>query len=363
MDAASEKAAFRKEILKIFGLCVVWYSCSSGNGVVGKTILNDFPYPLTLTLCQLITVTFLSGPLFYVWRIRPKSDIPWQYYCKMLIPLALGKLVASVTSHISIWKVPVSYAHTVKATMPLFTVVLSRIITGEVQTTKVYSSLIPIIVGVLIATATELSFDMIGLVSALAATAGFSLQHIFSKKVLQESGIHHLWLLYTLAKIALMMCLPLWFIFDVRKMMNDTNLLQNTDPFVLLFLLAVDGFLNFIQNVIAFSVLSLVSPLTYSVCSTTKRILVITVSLLFMKNPITMYNFLGMIFAILGVGLYNKAKYDANKANLKEPVLPFSDKLMKNGYLPERNGKYPPTFIQPLEPFLPNASNVDFRII
>lgn len=67
--------------------------------------------------------------------------------------------------------------------MPLFTVILSKLILGQSQTLPVYLSLVPIILGVIIATVTEISFDMLGLVAALSSTIVFALQNIYTKKV------------------------------------------------------------------------------------------------------------------------------------------------------------------------------------
>ncbi|KAH8386890.1 hypothetical protein KR093_003309 [Drosophila rubida] len=296
-----------RHVAVVILMCLFWYIISSSNNVIGKMVLNEFPFPMTVTLVQLCSITLYSGPFFNLWRIRKYQDIPRSYYMRLIVPLAIGKLLASVTSHISLWKVPVSYAHTVKATMPLFTVILTRLFFGEKQPTLVYLSLLPIITGVAIATVTEISFDMLGLISALISTMGFSMQNIFSKKVvLKDTGIHHLRLLHLLGKLSLFIFLPLWLYMDSLAVFRHTAI-KNLDYRVIA-LLFTDGVLNWMQNIIAFSVLSLVTPLTYAVASASKRIFVIAVSLLILGNPVTWINCLGMTLAIIGVLCYNRAK-------------------------------------------------------
>jgi len=100
-------------VITILFLCLLWYAVSSSSNVVDKMLLSKFPYPLTVTMVQLTSITVYSGLFFNLWGVRKySSNITWSYYLRLIIPLALGKFLATVFSHVSIWKVPVSYAHT-----------------------------------------------------------------------------------------------------------------------------------------------------------------------------------------------------------------------------------------------------------
>merc|ERR1711936_1501437 len=118
-------------------------------------------------------------------------------------------------------------------------------------------------------------------------------------------GMHHLRLLHKLGQMAALMFLPVWLLMDAFKIPSEINS-------EVLVLLAVDGALHWLQNLLAFTLLKLVTPLTYAVANVTKRIAVITASLLLLKNPVTLTNVAGMMMAAFGVFCYNRAKYREN---------------------------------------------------
>lgn len=307
-----------RDTIKIVFLCVIWFCFSSATNIVGKQILTVFPYPTTLTMVQLMVINCFLGPSLTLLNVKESPHVSRRHFMRRIAPLGVGKIMASVSAYISILKIPVSYSHTVKALMPFFVVMLSYIIMRERYPLKVYLSLVPIIGGVLLTTATELQFDLIGLIAALFATLCFALQNIYSKKAMKELHYHHLRLLLVISQIAGIVLFPIWMFTDAWELCSGSkNYLEHLWLFLML---PLNGLFNFGQNIAAFTVLSNVSPVSYSVATVTKRVVIIVTSLLLLRNPVTIYNILGMFIAIVGIAFYNKAKHDTNEKYMKLPT-------------------------------------------
>ncbi|XP_003372042.1 solute carrier family 35 member E1 [Trichinella spiralis] len=213
----------------------------------------------------------------------------------MVVPLAFGKLIAVSSSFVSLYKVPVSYAHTV---------VCARFIMGEKQTKLIYMSLIPILLGVMIATVSEMSFSAVGLCSALCSTFTYALMNAYVKKVIKDTGLHHVRLLGLIAQTSCILLLPVWLIIDVSRYgIVEVGFSKLT----VCCLVSASGFLNFAQNVCTFSLINQLSVLSYAIANVTKRIIVISSSLITLKNPVTPVNVGGMLLAVVGVFGYTQA--------------------------------------------------------
>ncbi|EJD74095.1 hypothetical protein LOAG_18541 [Loa loa] len=307
MDKISTLNNFTLQVAVIF---IAWYFVSSASSIVNKITLQNYPYPVTVALVSLCYVELCSVPVLRLWRIKQPS-ISNYYLIYYIIPISFGKVIAVVSAYVSVWRVSVSYVQTVKATMPLFAVFCARIVLKERQTKRVYLSLIPIIIGVAIATFTELSFDLGGLLSALLSTGIYSVLNVFVKKVLEGADVHPLYLLALNSRIAAILLFPIWCFRDGLLLWRGVESIKNQpsphEPNFVVFLL-LSGVLSFLQNLCAFILIHRLSALSYAVANAAKRVTVISASLLTLRNPVTPANVFGMFLSIFGVFLYNRAK-------------------------------------------------------
>ncbi|VDD94676.1 unnamed protein product [Enterobius vermicularis] len=331
---------------QVGALCILWYFSSTAASIINKVTLQEYPYPMTVALVSLCTIPVYAIPLLWVWHIK-KQRVSDYYMYRYVIPLSAAKAIAVASAYFSLWKVPVSYAHTVKATMPLFAVLCARIVLKEKQTFRVYLSLAPVVAGVLIASLTELSFNFAGLLSSLCSTATYSLLNVYVKRVLKDTGVHPIRFLILNAQIAATVFLPFWLFrdgialwkvfFQTEEVINILSLRADLtivpDHWFLIYL-ALSGLLSFAKNICAFVLIHRLTALSYAVANATTRITVIAVSLVTLHNPVTSLNIFGMTLAIFGVFLYNRAKQSQTKGlPLSQTDVTLSDAslVMLNG--------------------------------
>uniref|UniRef100_A0AC34F537 Sugar phosphate transporter domain-containing protein n=1 Tax=Panagrolaimus sp. ES5 TaxID=591445 RepID=A0AC34F537_9BILA len=240
--------------------------------------LQVYAYPLTVTLSSLVNNAIYAIPLAKIMKVKSKT-ISKPYLLKTLVPIALFKAIALASAFFGLWKVPISYAQTVKATLPIFTVFASRCLKHEPQRPAVYLSLLPIVAGVIIASFTEMSFNLAGLLSSLFSTFLHSFINVLIKKVFDDTHMHPITLLCISSQLAAVILFPLWLLTDGVTLSNELihgiKSGEKLPDFYFIFLLFAAGFCSFIQNLCAFVLIHQLTTLSYAITNTTKRIAVI----------------------------------------------------------------------------------------
>ncbi|XP_023649290.1 solute carrier family 35 member E2A isoform X1 [Paramormyrops kingsleyae] len=281
---------------------------------------------ISLYMC-IVTVFYSYSILFYSIPACSPLLSCLSLRCRHFLPagtVICGVLVAPrfttvVLGLVSLKNVAVSFAETVKSSAPIFTVIMSRLILGEYTGMWVNLSLFPVMAGLALCTATEISFNLLGFSAALSTNIMDCLQNVFSKKLL--SGDKYKFsppeLQFYTSAAAVLMLIPAWiFLLDIPVIGKDGQSFRFSQDIVLLLLF--DGVLFHLQSVTAYALMGRISPVTFSVASTVKHALSIWLSIIVFSNQVTLLSAAGTVLVIIGVMLYNKAKQVQRKALLAQ---------------------------------------------
>lgn len=250
-----------------------------------------------------------------------------------------------------------------QALSPLFTVLSYAVLFRVRYGPSTYTALAPLTLGVMLACSFDLQSNAVGLICALGSTIVFVSQNIFLKKLLPKESkepniltgnsnsnsnsgslkLDKLNLLFYSSGTAFVLTIPIWFYSDFSSILSSSPLLvvplstaSTSSPPSLIVYFFLNGTTNFAQNLIAFSILSRTSPVTYSIASLVKRIAVICMAIIWSKQSVSLIQGFGMGMTFVGLWMYNKAKIDVEKGERKRVLV---EKKVGGGFLPSTMGE------------------------
>ncbi|KAI3828573.1 hypothetical protein L1987_02677 [Smallanthus sonchifolius] len=288
----------------VFGF---WYFQNIVFNIYNKKALNVFPYPWLLASFQLLVG---SVWMLVLWasKLQPCPKIDKSFIIALLGP-ALFHTIGHISACVSFSKVAVSFTHVIKSAEPVFSVVFSSAF-GDTYPLSVWLSILPIVMGCSLAAVTEVSFNLGGLWGAMISNVGFVLRNIYSKKSLQNFkqviGLN----LYGWITI-----LSFFYLFPVAVFVEGSQWVSGYHkaiasvgtPSTFYLWVMISGVFYHLYNQSSYQALDDISPLTFSVGNTMKRVVVIVSTVIVFRNPVRPLNALGSAIAILGTFLYSQA--------------------------------------------------------
>lgn len=160
----------------------------------------------------------------------------------------------------------VSFAHVVKALEPVVAAILSAWITKKVFPISVYVSLIPIVLGVGIASAKELSFTWLGFISAMTSNVFYQLRIVLAKEEIENesSKLSAANLFRVISILAFIETLPITILVEGNLISTSwfSAIENGADQASMISNFLISGVSYYMYNEVAFWLLDIIHPIT-----------------------------------------------------------------------------------------------------
>lgn len=293
-------------------LLLVWLFSSVSSTLTNKSLMDAFPYSATLTLIQLLASVIVDMCIIYY---RGLSLYPFnkQLFIETL-PVAAAINFSKTLTYVSYAYVPASLTHTAKASSPIFSVILTKLIHGQLPSKYVLFSLIPITTGVTLSALTEINFVLFGFICAVIASVAAVLNTLYGKQALHHVSCPDPIIFHFYASVsAVLMVAPYAIFSDSIDIYNNFNVAHDSNDTitypVLLRMIIFSLSMHYAQNISSVYYLHGTTVLTHQVVGTAKRLVVIISTVLYFGNPVGLLNAIGMCIAVLGYFCYGYAKH------------------------------------------------------
>jgi len=289
----------------------MWYALNVVFNLTNKSIFKFFPYPWTVSTVH-VTVGAIYCLITYAIGLKQASfgrAVTWEEFRKISGP-AIMHAIGHIAANVSFAAVAISLTHTVKTLEPAFNCLLGWLLMGQATPFPVVLSLLPIMAGVAMASAAELTFNWLGFGSAMLSNITFSFRAVWGKSAIKSIPNLESTAVYAYTTlISVFFCLPLALIIEgpTLKAGVQAAIAEVGAQNFYTALLAV-GLFYHLYNQFAFNTLGRVNPVSHGVCNVVKRIVIIGTSVVFFGNILTTQTKIGTAVALFGTYLYVEAQ-------------------------------------------------------
>lgn len=190
--------------------------------------------------------------------------------------------------------VTIPFHQVLRATAPIFIIAIYRVFYRSTYPLDIYVSLLPIIVGVGLATYGDYYYTRLGFVMTLLGTVLAALKTVVTNRI-QTAGIHlsALELLYRMSPLAFLQSLVMAYLNgDIAGFHAFTHAPDKFSNAAILIIL-VNGLMAFGLNIASFSANKKAGALTMTVAANIKQILTVLLAILFWDLKVGWINALG----------------------------------------------------------------------
>lgn len=289
---------------------VAWYMSNIGVLILNKYLLTNygFKYPIFLTMLHMCACSVYSYAAIVWLDIVPMQFILSRKQFLKILALSLIFCFSVVSGNTSLRYLPVSFNQAIGATTPFFTAIFAVLITWKRESTVVYLALIPVVLGIVVASRSEPLFHLLGFFICLGSTAARALKSVVQGILLTSEAekLHSMNLLLYMAPIAALLLLPFTLMWE-GNVLFVTLEKANDSPFILVLLFG-NMTVAYLVNLTNFLVTKHTSALTLQVLGNAKAAVAAVISVLIFRNPVTVMGMTGFVITIVGVVLYSEAK-------------------------------------------------------
>jgi solute carrier family 35 protein E3 len=268
--------------------------------LVNKSVFDflDFRFATTVTFIHFVC-TFVGLLICWWLGMFQAKWVPFQH----VMPLALSFCGFVVLTNLSLQYNSVGFYQIAKVGTTPTVVIIETIWFGKTFSTQTKLALLPVCLGVILTSATDVQFNLIGAFYAFFGVIVTSLYQIWVGSKQKELGLDSMQLLFNQAPVSAFLLLFVIPFFDNLQDLRSYPYSFNSVSAIL-----VTGVLAFCVNLSIFLVIGKTSAVTYNVVGYFKLALVVLGGFLIFQYEIVLSNLLGIALTLTGVVLYTHVK-------------------------------------------------------